>query len=156
MKRRYVWLSRKRSAQRGAAERSQPDVTEGRSGSAEAFTLRSGRYMRVRPLKVAPRTTTNEGVSTSPCRRPLAKITTSREATTSPTTAPRISTVRARIGASTAPVSVTKTLLRALELAAEFALDAERLLDHEAAVHLDAVLDARDVRLAGAGLRLGP
>ena len=67
--------------------------------------------MRVRPLNVAPRAITSEGVSTSPCSRPVAWITTSREATTSPTTAPRISTPRARIGASTAPVSQTSTLL---------------------------------------------
>src|SRR5258706_4424515 len=42
----------------------------------------------------------------------------------------------------------------ALELAAELTLDAERLRDHQAAVHLDAALDDRDSRRGSAGLPL--
>ena len=38
----------------------------------DAWTTRSGRYILVRPLKKAPRATSNAGVLTSPWSRPVA------------------------------------------------------------------------------------
>jgi hypothetical protein len=46
--------------------------------------------------------------------------------------------------------------VRALDLAAEFALDAERLRGHQAPVHVDATLDDRDTRVRRAGLERRP
>ncbi len=55
---------------------------------ARVWRTRSGRYILVRPLKKAPRTTSNAGVLTLPWSRPVAWITTSRDASTLPATAP--------------------------------------------------------------------